>query len=129
MRKRIREFQFFYTMCRTLRGHSEFLKSEFFQAYIKEDSISVRITITFIDAIKSLWELNITNSFPCLWIHQETHSLSHSFAIVYIMVTVQVQDERGICKNPRDANLEISRNQSYLTTLCKTKLKSCRILS
>lgn len=41
--------------------------------YIKEDDVSVGVSIIVIDTIESLRELNIAKLFPELRIHQEAH--------------------------------------------------------
>lgn len=73
--------------------------------YIKEDSVSVGISVMPINTIESLRKLDIANFLANLWIHQEAHCLSDSLAVVYVMVTIQVQHEWSICKNGRDTNL------------------------
>lgn len=80
-----------------------------FHAYIEEDCISVGITIVPVNAIKSLRELDIANLPSNLGVHQETHGLSRSLAVVHIMVTIQVEHERSIGKHSRDTNLLLPR--------------------
>lgn len=77
--------------------------------YIKEDCVSVGISIMPINAIESLGELDITHLLSNLGIHQETHGLPRSFAVVDIVITVQVQHERSIGKHSRDTNLKIHK--------------------
>lgn len=58
--------------------------------YIKEDCVSVGVSIICINAVESLRELDIADLLPSLGVHQETHGLSRSFAVVDIVITVQV---------------------------------------
>ena len=77
--------------------------------YIKEDCVSVGVSIILINAIESLRELDIANLLSYLGVHQETHGLPCSFAVVDVVITVQVQHERSIGKHSRNANLKISK--------------------
>ena len=43
--------------------------------YIKKHNIVVWISVVLINAIKSLWKLNITIFFSQNWVHQKTHCL------------------------------------------------------
>lgn len=83
--------------------------------YIKEDCVSVGVTIIPINAIESLRELDIANLLSYLGVHQETHGLPCSFAVVNVVITIQVQHERSIGKHCRDTNLKIlkSINRRY----------------
>lgn len=64
--------------------------------YIKEDCVSVRISIVPIDAVESLRKLDETHSFANLRVHQETHGLSDGLAVVDVVVTIQVEHKWGI---------------------------------
>lgn len=66
-------------------------------AYIKEDYVTVSISIMSINAIKSLWKLHIAYSLPDQRVHHETHCFSQSFAVVDVVITIQVQKIRRIC--------------------------------
>ena len=78
----------------------------FVGTYIKEDCVSVSISVMSVYSIKPLRELNITDFFPVLRIHQEAHGFPDSLAIVYVVITVQVQHERSIGKNTSHAHLQ-----------------------
>jgi hypothetical protein len=98
--------------------------------YIKENSVSVGVSIMCINAIKSLRKLHVANFLSNLGVHQETHSLSNGLAIIYIMVTIQVQHERSIGKHCRDPNLKIARSRevSHKAGLSKVReLNACKI--
>lgn len=75
------------------------------EAYIEEHRISVGISVMPVDTIKSLWELDIAHSLSYQRIHHETHWLSKSFTIIDIVITIQVQQVRCICKNRWDSHL------------------------
>jgi hypothetical protein len=59
--------------------------------YIKENRITIGISIVPINTIKSLWKLNIANIFSKVGIHHKTHSFSQGFAVVYVMITIKIQ--------------------------------------
>ena len=71
------------------------------QTYIKENYIAVGISITAVNSIKSLRKLHIAYISTNLWVHEETHSLTNSLAIVHIVITVKVKDVWSICKDSR----------------------------
>lgn len=98
-----------------LRNEYHFNSELFSVTYIKEDRVSVGITIIPINAIESLRELDIANLLSYLGVHQETHGLPRSFAVVNVVITIQVQHERSIGKHRRDTNLKIlkSINRRY----------------
>lgn len=74
-------------------------------AHIKENSVSVCISIIFVNTIKSLWKLNIADSLSNQWIHHETHRLSESLTVIDVVITIQVQKVWRICENSRDSDL------------------------
>lgn len=63
-----------------------------------------------IDTIEPLWELNITELLPKLWIHQKAHGFSYSLAVVDVVITIQIQHKGCVGKHSRDSNLEIEHN-------------------
>jgi len=58
--------------------------------YIEEYNITIRVSVTFINPIESLRELNITNFLSRLRIHHETHCFSKSFAIIDVVITIDI---------------------------------------
>lgn len=81
------------------------VKGEVAQTYIKENNISISISIMAINTIEPLWELNIAELLSKLRIHQKAHSFPYSFTIVEVMITIKIQHERCICEHSRDSNL------------------------
>lgn len=81
--------------------------------HIEEDGVSIGVSVVLVDAVESLWELNVANPLPDLRVHQEAHGLSCGPAVVYVMVTVQVQHERRVSKHGRDTDLK-----SYIREWC-----------
>jgi len=59
--------------------------------YIKENSITVGISIILINTVKPLWELDIANIFSKVWIHHKAHSFPQRFTIVYVVITIKIQ--------------------------------------
>lgn len=92
--------------------------------YIKEDCVSIGISIIPINAIEPLRELNIADLFPSLWVHQETHCLSHGLAVIYVMVTIQVQHEWSIGEHSRDTNLQVRITNKILHFILKFQFVS-----
>lgn len=74
--------------------------------YIEEDDVSVGVSIITINSIESLRELNITELFPELWIHQKAHRFSNGSTVVDVMITIQVEHKWSICEHCRDSNLQ-----------------------
>lgn len=72
---------------------------EEFEAYVKEDDIAVGISIMSINAIKPLWELDITKLLSQLGVHEKAHGFSDGLAIVNVVIAVQIQHEGCICEN------------------------------
>lgn len=69
------------------------------KAYVKEDNIAVGISIMSINAIKPLWELDITKLLSQLGVHEKAHGFSDGLAIVNVVIAVQIQHEGCICEN------------------------------
>lgn len=84
-------------------------------AYIKEYSVPVGISIMLVNTIKSLWELDIAHPLSYQWIHHETHWLSKSLTIIDVVITIQVQQIRCICQHSRDSDLLDNRLHSSHT--------------
>lgn len=61
------------------------------ESYIKKDDVPVSVSIMTVNTIKPLRELDIAHFLPHQRIHHETHSLFDGFAIVDVVITVQVQ--------------------------------------
>lgn len=78
--------------------------------YIKEDDVSVGVSIIVIDTIESLRELNIAKLFPELRIHQEAHRFPNGSTVIDVMITIQVQHKWCICEHCRYSNLAQSIN-------------------
>ena len=66
------------------------------RTYIKENGIAIGISIIPINTIKSLWKLHIADIFPKVWIHHKAHSFSQCLAVVYVVITVNIQQVRCI---------------------------------
>jgi len=60
-------------------------------AYIKENSIAIGISIIPINTIKPLWKLDIANIFPKVGIHHKAHSFPQGFTVVYVVITIKIQ--------------------------------------
>ena len=73
-----------------------FKKTRGCTTYIEEDNIAIRVSIVPINPIESLRELNVTDFLSGLRIHHETHCFSKSFAIVDVVITVDVQKIRSV---------------------------------
>lgn len=52
-----------------------------------------------INAIKPLWELDITKLLSQLGVHEKAHGFSDGLAIVNVVIAVQIQHEGCICEN------------------------------
>lgn len=87
------------------------------KAYIKEDDVTIGISIVTINAVKPLWELDIAKLLTQLRIHQETHGFSDCLAIVDVVITIKIQNEGCICKDCRHSNLE---KRNYMTLSVNT---------
>ena len=74
-------------------------------AHIKENSVSIGISIISVNTIKPLWELNIADSLSKQWIHHETHRLPKSLTVIDVVITIQVQQIRCICEHSRNSDL------------------------
>lgn len=53
------------------------------------------IPIGGIDPLEPLWELHIAQAIPTT-VHHETQAFTKSERVVYIVITIQVEDERPI---------------------------------
>lgn len=73
--------------------------------YIKEDNVAIGISIMAINAIESLRKLDIAEFLSKLGVHQKTHGFPYGFAIVDVVVTIQIQHKRCIGKHCRNSNL------------------------
>ena len=76
-----------------------------YMSYIKENYVTIGVAITLIYAIKPLRELHIAYISTDLWVHQDAHCLSNSLAIVYIVITIKIEDVGSICENCRHSHL------------------------
>ena len=86
------------------------------ETYIEKDNVSVSISIVTVNTVKSLRELHITHFLPYQRIHHETHCFPYGLAIVDVVITVQIQHVRSICKNSRDTDLQIDKNKDSKTS-------------
>ncbi|RZR75793.1 hypothetical protein BHM03_00000279 [Ensete ventricosum] len=64
--------------------------------YIKEDHIAIGISIVAIDSVEPLRELDVAELLPQLRVHKETHGFPDGLAVVDVVITVQIQQERCI---------------------------------
>jgi hypothetical protein len=67
--------------------------------YIKEHSVVVGISIVAINTIKPLWKLDVAHSLAKLWIHHEAHGFSHCFAVVDVVITIEIEEIGCICED------------------------------
>lgn len=82
------------------------------------------IPIAWINSIKPLGKLDITN-LPChLGIHHKTHCFKQSFAVIYILVTIKIQNINPVCKNRRHSNLQNIQMYHYFCYKIKLQLSS-----
>ena len=79
------------------------------KTYIEEDNIAIGISIVQVNAIKSLRKLNIACLLSISRIHHETHSLLKSFAIIEIMITIDIQKICTVGQDSRNSNLHHTR--------------------
>lgn len=61
-------------------------------AYIEEDGVVIRIAIIPINPIEPLRELHVTHFLPNIRIHVEAHGLPQRLAVIYVMITIQVEE-------------------------------------
>lgn len=59
--------------------------------YIEEDNVAISISIVQINAIKTLRELNVASFLSISRIHHETHGLFKSFAVIEVVITIDIQ--------------------------------------
>ena len=64
--------------------------------YIVKHNAAITVSAVSTDPIESLRELNVTDFLSGLRIHHETHCFSKSFAIVDVVITVDVQKIRSV---------------------------------
>lgn len=69
------------------------------RAYIKEHGIAIGVSVISINTVKSLWKLNVTHMFPKVGVHQETHGFSQCLTVVYVVITIKIQQERSISED------------------------------
>lgn len=77
--------------CKLTRTTSKKFWKRDLESYIKKDNIPVSVSIVTINTIKPLRELHIANFLPHQRIHHEAHSFFYGLAIVYVVITIQVQ--------------------------------------
>ena len=75
--------------------------------YVEKDYVAIGISIVQINAIKTLWELYITCFLPICRVHHETHGFLESFAVVEVVITIDIQKICSICKHGRNSDLQI----------------------
>lgn len=68
--------------------------------YIKEDNIAISISIVQVNAIKPLRKLYIAGFPSKSRIHHKTHGFFKSFAVVEVVITIDVQE---ICSIGQDS--------------------------
>jgi hypothetical protein len=59
--------------------------------YIKENNIAIGISIVQVNAIKTLWELYIACLLSIGRVHHETHGFFKSFAVIEVVITIDIQ--------------------------------------
>lgn len=74
--------------------------------YIKENNIAIGISIMQVNAIKTLRELYITCFLAKSRIHHETHCFFQSFAVIEIVITIDIQKIGTICQDGWNSNLQ-----------------------
>eukprot|EP01018_Ginkgo_biloba_P018128 Gb_05832 [translate_table: standard] len=57
-----------------------------------------------INTIKPLRKLNIASFLPKIRIHHKTHCLTQGLAVIYVVITIKIQQERAIGKDSRNTN-------------------------
>lgn len=72
------------------------LESSLGDTYIEEHDISIRIPIVTIDPIESLRELHVADFLPRCGVHHETHGFTDCFAVVDVMITINIEKIRRI---------------------------------
>lgn len=73
--------------------------------YIKEDDISVSISIMRINTIESLWKLDVAELLSYVGIHEKTHCFPCSLAVIEIVITIQIEYVRCISQHSRHPDL------------------------
>lgn len=84
--------------------------------HIIKHIVVVGILVTRIDPIKPLWKLDITSRLCHTGVHHKTHCFKESFAIVYILIEVKIQNIITIWKDSRNSHLK-GRNASEILIL------------
>lgn len=90
-------------------------------AYIEEDCVTVGISITLVNAIESLGELHVANVSTYLRIHVEAHCLAEGFAVVHVVIAVEIEDVWCIGQNCRNSYLQTKSSSS--SSLVSTYIK------
>lgn len=94
--------------------------------YIKEDNVAISISIVQINPIKTLWELNITSFPPHGRIHHEAHSFTKSFAVIKVVITINIQKIGTIGQDSWYSDLKIQDKSMSLPWNRKTKCATYR---
>lgn len=75
--------------------------------YVKKDNVAIGVSIVQINAVKTLWELYVTCFLPISRVHHETHGFFQSFAVVEVVITIDIQKICSIGKHGRNSDLQI----------------------
>lgn len=92
------------------------------QTYVEEDCVTVGISITLVNAIEPLGELHVANVSAYLRIHVEAHCLTDGFAVVHVVIAVEIEDVWCIGENCRNSYLQ-TKSSSSLSPLVSTYIK------
>lgn len=74
--------------------------------YIKEYSVAICVSVVMINPIKPLRKLDIAYFLSRVWVHHEAHSFAECLAVVYILITIDIQYVRGIRYDCRNSHLQ-----------------------
>lgn len=74
--------------------------------YIEKDNVAVSISIVQVNAIETLWKLNVAGLPSISRIHHKAHGFFTSFTVVEVVITIDVQNICSISKDSGHTNLK-----------------------
>ena len=74
--------------------------------YIEKDNVAVSVSIVQVNAVKTLWKLNIASLPSIRRIYHETHGCFTSFTIVEVVIKIDVQNICSISEDSGQTNMK-----------------------
>jgi hypothetical protein len=75
--------------------------------YVEEDGVVIGVTVVAVDAVEALGELDVADFGADVGVHHEAHGFADGFAVVDVVVAVEVEHVGGVGEHGADAHQRV----------------------